>query len=97
MSDPIKGKLVGGKIIFDQNALNFYLPLYNPTRNIEFSLKVLETKPNEPETEIAIYKLKSGDFIRKFTNDGCYYSKEEVPLIENLSLVFELFVHNSKL
>lgn len=47
MPDSIKGKLVGGKILFDQNPLNFYLPLYNPTRNIEFSLKVLETKPNE--------------------------------------------------
>lgn len=47
MSETIKGKLVGGKILFDQHPLNFYLPLYTPTRNIEFTVKVLETKLNE--------------------------------------------------
>ncbi len=47
MAEPVKGKLVGGKILFDQHPLNFYLPLYSPTRNIEFTVKVLEAKPNE--------------------------------------------------
>ena len=46
MVEPIKSKLVGGKIIFEKTILNFYLPLYSPTRNIEFTLKILETKPN---------------------------------------------------
>ena len=47
MAEGIKSKLVGGKIIFDKTILNFYLPLYSPARNIEFTVKVLETKPGE--------------------------------------------------
>jgi len=34
MTESIKGKLVGGKIIFDENVLNFYLPVFTPTKNI---------------------------------------------------------------
>ena len=46
MAEPIKGKLVRGKILFDRTVLNFYLPLYSPARNIEFTVKVLESRPN---------------------------------------------------
>lgn len=49
MSEGVKGKLIGGKIIFDPTFLNFYLPIYTPTRNIEFTVKVFEAKPNEAE------------------------------------------------
>ena len=49
MADPVKAKLVGGKILFDPVALNFSLPIYNPARNIEFIVKVYETKPGDNE------------------------------------------------
>ena len=49
MSEGVKGKLIGGKIIFDPTFLNFYLPIYTPPRNIEFTVKVFEAKPNEAE------------------------------------------------
>lgn len=47
MAEPIKGKLVGGKILFDENVLGFYLPVFTPTRNIEFAVKVYESKNGE--------------------------------------------------
>lgn len=97
MTEPIKSKLVGGKIIFDKTVLNFYLPLYSPARNIEFNVKVLENKPNAEEVEIAALKLKSGDFIKQFKGDNVSYFREEVGLLESFALVFDLFVHSSKL
>ena len=42
MSEGIKGKLIGGRIVFEQCLLNFYLPVYTPTRNIEFTVKVFD-------------------------------------------------------
>ena len=68
----------------------------SPTKNIDFTIKVLETKPNEQESEIASYKLKSSDFVKRFKNESITFSKEEVGLLDNLSLIFELFIHNSK-
>jgi hypothetical protein len=41
MAEPIKAKLVGGKILFDLTPLNFSLPVYSPARNIEFTIKIL--------------------------------------------------------
>ncbi len=75
MAEGIKSKIVGGKILFDQTSLSFYLPLFSPTRNIEFTLKVLETKPNAEETEIASYKIKSGDFVKKIKSEEAYLHK----------------------
>ena len=34
MVEPLKSKLIGGKILFDKTKLNFYLPMYSPARNI---------------------------------------------------------------
>ena len=34
MAEPLKAKLIGGKILFDPVSLNFSLPLYTPARNI---------------------------------------------------------------
>ncbi len=97
MSEGIKGKLIGGRIVFEQCLLNFYLPVYTPTRNIEFTVKVFETKPNEPEVEIAQHKIKSGDYIKNFKNDSNSVYREEAQLLENFTLVFDLFLHNSKI
>lgn len=97
MSEGVKGKLIGGKIIFDPTFLNFYLPIYTPTRNIEFTVKVFEAKPNEAEVQIAQLKLKSGDFVKAFRNESNSIYKQQAQLLENFILVFELFVHNSKL
>jgi len=33
-------------MLFDEVPLNISLPIYMPNRNIEFIIKVLETKPN---------------------------------------------------
>lgn len=49
MSEGVKGKLIGGRIVFESTILNFTLPVFSPTRNIEFTVKVLETRPNESE------------------------------------------------
>jgi hypothetical protein len=70
MAEGVKGKLIGGRIVFEPTALAFYLPIFTPTRNIEFTLKVFETKPNEPEVEIGQHKIKSGDFIKAFRSEG---------------------------
>ena len=66
MSEAVKSKLVGGKILFESVPLSFTLPSYTPARNIEFTVKVLESKPNEKEEEIASCRIKSGDFIKRF-------------------------------
>ena len=95
MNEPLKVKLVGGKIIFDHLALNFSLPLYNPSRSIDFILKVYEVLPNQSETEIASHKIKSSDIISQF-KDGKSNFKEDIILVNNFSLLFDLFVHNSK-
>jgi len=34
MLEPLKSKLLGGKIIFDKAILNFHLLMYSPVRNI---------------------------------------------------------------
>jgi len=34
MSTSIKAKIVRGKILFEENVLNFYLPIYSPGRNM---------------------------------------------------------------
>lgn len=34
MTEGIKGKLIGGRIVFEQTLLNFYLSIYTPSRNI---------------------------------------------------------------
>lgn len=60
-------------------------------------MKVFEAKPNEPETEIAVHKIKSGDFIKSFKNEGICVYREEAQLLENFALVFELFLHTSKI
>jgi hypothetical protein len=96
MAEGIKGKLIGGRILFEQTLLNFYLPIFTPTRNIEFAVKVFEAKPNEQEVEIAALKIKSGDYIKNFKNDGLSVYREETQLLDSFSLVFDLFLHNSK-
>ena len=45
MSEPIKARLVGGKIMLDSVSLNFNLALFNSKKNIQFSIIVLETRP----------------------------------------------------
>ena len=76
MTDPLKAKLIGGKILFEPVSLNFSLPLYTPARNIEFTVKVFQTKPNEKQQQIAIHKIKSGDFVKKFKNDETVCNRE---------------------
>jgi hypothetical protein len=66
MAEAVKGKLIGGRILFEPTALSFYLPIFTPARNIEFTVKVFEAKPNEQEVEIAQHKIKSGDYIKTF-------------------------------
>jgi len=47
MSHPMRGKLVGGKISFNDNTLSFYLPIFSPLRNIEFTIKVMAAVGSE--------------------------------------------------
>lgn len=70
MAEGLRGKLIGGKILFEQTALSFHLPIFSPARNIEFTVKVFEARPNEQEVEIAQHKIKSGDYIKLFRNEG---------------------------
>ena len=70
MAEGVRGKLIGGRIIFENTSLGFYLPIFTPSRNIEFTVKVLESKPNEQEVEIAQHKIKSGDHIKSLLNEG---------------------------
>lgn len=95
MGQPFKAKIVGGRVGFDWAPLHFSLPTYNPTRNIEFTIKVMETPPNQPEIEIAHHRLRSGDFIRLFLNNSNSYSHLEVTLLAGLSLSFDLYTHSS--
>jgi hypothetical protein len=77
MAEGVKGKLIGGKIVFEPTVLNFYLPVFTPTRNIEFTVKIFESKPNEVETEIAQHKIKSADFVKTFRSDATSVFREE--------------------
>ena len=70
MAEGVRGKLIRGRIIFENTSLSFYLPTFTPSRNIEFTVKVFETKPNEQEVEIAQHKIKSGDYIKSLRNEG---------------------------
>ena len=70
MAEGVRGKLIGGRIIFENTSLGFYLPIFTPSRNIEFTVKVLESKPNEQEVEIAQPKINSGDHIKSLLNEG---------------------------
>ena len=96
MTEAIKGKLVGGRILFDSIFLYLTVPYFTPTKNIEFTIKIFEARPNEAEVEIAQHKLKSGDYIKMFSNERISAFKEDVPLVESFALAFELFVHSSK-
>jgi hypothetical protein len=96
MAEGLRGKLIGGRIIFEQTALNFYLPLFSPARNIEFTVKVFEARPNEQEVEIAQLKIRSGDYIKIFRNEGTAVFHEEAQLLDSFVLVFDLFVQGSK-
>lgn len=96
MAEGVKGKLIGGRVLFDPTALHFYLPIFTPARNIEFTLKVFEAKPNEQEVEIAQHKIKSGDYIKALRSEGTAVFREEAQLLEAFVLVFDLFVQGSK-
>lgn len=96
MAHPIKAKLVGGRIHFDDNTLAFYLPLFSPARNIEFSLKVVEVRGAE-EAEIATHRIRSSDYIKSFRATNVSAFREEVRLLDSFTLCFDLFVHNSKI
>lgn len=47
MKEGIKSKLVGGRIELQAPSLLFNLPYYNPSKNIQFAVKLYEQKPNE--------------------------------------------------
>lgn len=66
MQNPIKAKIVGGKIVFDGSILAFSLANFAPTRNIEYTIKLTEIIAEKSETEVASHKIKSGDYVRKF-------------------------------
>jgi hypothetical protein len=48
MKQPIKSKLVGGKIDLQSPEMFFSVQFYSPLKNIQFTLKLYEEKPNEP-------------------------------------------------
>lgn len=48
MKEPVRSKLVGGKIDLLSPELFFSIQFYSPTKNIQFTLKLYEEKPNEP-------------------------------------------------
>lgn len=81
MAEGLKAKLIGGRIVFEPVGLNFYLPIFTPSRNIEFTVKVYETKPNEQEVEIAQHKIKSGEYIKAFRSEGTAVFREEAQLL----------------
>jgi hypothetical protein len=47
MNNPMRAKLVGGKISFGNNILSFYLPIFSPLKNIEFTIKVMSAVGTE--------------------------------------------------
>lgn len=47
MAEGIKGKLVGGKILFEPVFLYLSVPYFTPTKNIEFTIKIFEARPAE--------------------------------------------------
>jgi hypothetical protein len=65
-------------------------------RKIEFTMKIYETKPNEPETELAQHKIKAADYIKTHKEEGNSTYKEEVQLIDSFALNFDLFIHSSR-
>jgi len=48
--------------------LFFNIQFYNPTKNIQFTLKLYEEKPNEEEIEIASFTIMSSDYIKTYKN-----------------------------
>jgi hypothetical protein len=41
MTYGVKVKLVGGKISVHDSKLSFYLPVFSPLKNIEFTIKLM--------------------------------------------------------
>ena len=74
----------------------FSLANFTPTRNIEYTIKVMETKPGEEEKEIAQHKIKSGDYVKKFKGEQTSRSQEEVLLIPDVGFAFDVFVSDSQ-
>ena len=73
---PLEVPLKDGKLTFDKIYLTFYLPTYNPDRNIEFKLTLLRTDDGMKEVEIGKITIKSGDFIARFRKEKTRVFKE---------------------
>ena len=66
LKKPVEIGTSNGKIPFEKTQLTFYLPSYNPDRNIEFRVLLLKMNDGKNEIEAGKYGIKSGDFISEF-------------------------------
>lgn len=95
MSHALKVRLVGGKIMLNDIRLSFYLPVFSPVRNVEFTVKLMSAVGNEVESELASHRIKSGEYIKRFRGDGTCRFHEEIQLLGSFYLVYDLFLHHS--
>ena len=52
-----------GKITFEKAQLNFYLPSFNPNRDVEFTLILLQDEEGSDTQEIGRFSLMSSQYI----------------------------------
>lgn len=52
-----------GKVAFEKAQLNFYLPSFNPNRDIEFTIILLQEDDGSDEVEVGRFALMSSQYI----------------------------------
>ena len=66
MKKSVAAQAVNGKIVFEKPQMNFYLPSFNPNRDIEFSVILLQEDEKAAEVEAGRFALMSSQYITEF-------------------------------
>ena len=66
MKKSVAAQAVNGKIVFEKPQMNFYLPSFNPNRDIEFTVILLQEDEKAAEVEAGRFALMSSQYITEF-------------------------------
>lgn len=53
-----------GRVIFEKAQLNFYLPSFNPNRDVEFTLMLFQNAEGSESVEVGRFALMSSQYIK---------------------------------
>jgi hypothetical protein len=76
--------------------LGFNIPYFSPGKNILFTVKLYEEKPNEEEKEIASYVIGSSDYIKSYKSEKQTAFQVVGQFQDDISIEFDLYVEKSK-